>query len=192
MVGLLDSVDGKMTLDFKQSRDLVFLIGQSRNDIGSSEYLHKICGVEFSPAPHFDLEEEFTMQAKILQLIEAGLLRSAHDVSDGGLLTTLLESCLPNGRGVTVRCADPAIRKDAYWFGEAQSRVVVSIDPSRLAEFRSMMGEHPYSHLGTVTDETITVDGEDWGRIGAWKELYDSAIHRILEEHESEHALTAL
>ena len=55
----------KMTLDFKEEGDIIFLVGKSNNDINSSEYLHKIHGVEFSPAPHFDLEEEFALQQKL-------------------------------------------------------------------------------------------------------------------------------
>ena len=62
MVGLLDNVDNKMTMDFKKAGDIIYLVGQSSNDINSSEYLHKIHGVEFSPAPYFDLEEEFALQ----------------------------------------------------------------------------------------------------------------------------------
>ena len=65
MVGLLEDVNNKMTLDFKEEGDVLYLLGQSQNDINCSEYLHKIIGVEFSPAPHFDLEEEFALQQKI-------------------------------------------------------------------------------------------------------------------------------
>ena len=54
-----------MTLDFKEEGDMIYLLGETSNDINSSEYLHKICGVEFSPAPHFDLEEEFKLATKI-------------------------------------------------------------------------------------------------------------------------------
>ena len=66
MVGLLEDMDHKMTLDFKEEGDVIFIYwGQSHNDINCSEYLHKILGIEFSPAPHFDLEEEFGLQQKI-------------------------------------------------------------------------------------------------------------------------------
>src|SRR6476659_3152175 len=64
MVGLLDSVTEKMTLDFKDEGDIIFLVGSCSNDINSSEYLHKIRGVEYSPAPEFDLEKEFVLQQK--------------------------------------------------------------------------------------------------------------------------------
>ena len=83
MVGLLENAADKMTLDFKQTGDVIYLVGASRNDISSSEYLHKIKGIEFSPAPHFDLEEEYEVQAVIKQFIKDKLLQSTHDISEG-------------------------------------------------------------------------------------------------------------
>ena len=82
MVGLLDDVNKKMGLDFKNSGDLIFLIGRSTNDINSSEYLQKLQGIEFSPAPHFDLEEELRLQQKLAALISNKCIESAHDVSE--------------------------------------------------------------------------------------------------------------
>src|SRR5688572_4554082 len=67
MVGLLDNADDKMTLDFKEEGDIIILVGKSNADINSSEYLHKVHGVEHSPAPHFDLEEEFALQQKVTE-----------------------------------------------------------------------------------------------------------------------------
>jgi phosphoribosylformylglycinamidine synthase len=192
MVGLLDNVNQKMTLDFKHEGDHIFLIGKSRADLGSSEYLHKVQKVEFSPAPHFDLEEEFTLQQKVTELIRAGLIESAHDVSEGGLFITLMESCFNRNLGFAVKAADAGIRKDAYWFGEAQSRVVVSVSPAKLDAFKKALGNHPAEVLGAVTNGGIEVDGNSWGPITGWKQQYDDAIHNLLAAHEAEHALSAL
>jgi phosphoribosylformylglycinamidine synthase len=192
MVGLLDSPKDKMTMDFKAAGDLIFLVGKSRNDINSSEYLHKVKGVEFSPAPHFDIEEEFALQAKIAELIKAGAIVSAHDVSEGGLFVTLIESCFNRNLGIDVVATDSKIRKDAYWFGEAQSRVVVSVKAASVALFKRTIGDHPCEELGEVTVGSIEVDGLNWGTIASWKEKYDTAIERLLAGHDSEHALSAL
>lgn len=192
MVGMLDNVNRKMTLDFKSPGDMIFLLGTSRADINSSEYLHKICNVEFSPAPHFDLQEEFDLQQKLADLISSRVIESAHDVSEGGLFITLLESCFNRDMGIDVVASDYKIRKDAYWFGEAQSRVVVSVRASRLEAFRSLMEGFPYEELGEVTPGSIEVDGMNWGHISFWKEQYDNAIGKMLSGHESEHALSAL
>jgi phosphoribosylformylglycinamidine synthase len=194
MVGILDDIRSKMTLDFKTVGDKLFLIGQSRNDINSSEYLHKICGVEFSPAPHFDVDEEFRMQQALSQLIKKGWINSAHDVSEGGLFITLCESGFWRNLGFDVKTAKTGIRKDAYWFGEAQSRVMVSVSAEKENEFRNYLvsGQVGFEELGTVTSDLIRVDGQTWGSISSWKEKYDDAITDLLAEHESEHALTAL
>ncbi len=192
MVGLLDNVNRKMTMDFKAPGDLIFLVGISRADINSSEYLHKIRGIEFSPAPHFDLEEEFTLHQKISELIDYKLIESAHDVSEGGLFVTLIESCFHRNLGIDVVASDYKIRKDGYWFGEAQSRVVVSVKNSKLATFKKYIAGHPYEELGEVTPGSIEVDGMNWGSIQTWKEKYENAITELLAGQESEEALSAL
>jgi phosphoribosylformylglycinamidine synthase len=180
MVGLLDSVKQKMTLNFKEEGDVVFLLGKSNDDINSSEYLHKIKGVEYSPAPHFELEEEVLLQETTARLIKEKLVRSAHDVSEGGLFITLAESAFPDGLGFNVKTGNAAIRKDAYWFGESQSRVVVSVQPDKVAAFRKTLGSLPYEELGVVTDGGFKVDGTNWGNVSDWKEKYDHAIENYM------------
>lgn len=192
MVGLLENINDKMTLDFKGEGDVIFLVGKATDNISSSEYLHKLHGVEFSPAPHFELEEEFALQQTIAALIKNKTIVSAHDVSEGGLFTTLLESSFNNHLGFKVVAADNSIRKDAYWFGEGQSRVVVTVKADKAAAFRNELGDFPYAELGVVTAGSIEVDGMHWGSIAEWKEKYDTAIENLLAGHESEHALTAL
>ncbi|MET0242738.1 MAG: phosphoribosylformylglycinamidine synthase subunit PurL [Flavitalea sp.] len=180
MVGLLDNVAGKMTMDYKKKGDKIFLVGKSSNDFASSEYLHKVHGVEFSPAPHFSLDEEFTLQQAVAKLISSKLILSAHDISEGGLAITLLESGFNRNLGFTVKAADAEIRKDAYWFGEAQSRVVVTVSADKIAEFKTALGSHAFEELGEVTDGTISVDGTAWGSITDWKNKYDTAIENII------------
>ena len=176
MVGLLENINDKMTLDFKEEGDIIFLVGKSGNDINSSEYLHKICGVEYSPAPKFDLDEEFAMQKKISELIKKKIISSAHDVSEGGLFVTLIESSFNNNLGFDVVANDYKLRKDAMWFGEAQSRVAVSVPEMNVEMFKKAMGNHPYEELGFVTNGSIEVDGMYWGTIDDWQEKYDTAI----------------
>ena len=193
MVGLLENAEDKMTMNFKNENDVIYLVGKSRNDINSSEYLHKIIGEEFSPCPYFDLEEEFAVQQNIAALIKNNLLQSAHDVSEGGLFITLIESCFNNELGFSVSTMD-AIRKDAYWFGEAQSRVAVSVKPSDEAAIVAYLKKSAiaFSALGKVTQKNIEIDNQNWGSISRWKNKYDNAIGNLLKGHESEEALSAL
>ncbi len=183
MLGVMDDIATLMTSDFKQPGDLIYLIGESVNDIASSQYLaswHKILA---APAPYFDLDKEYAMHQVIKQLIEHKVIQSAHDVSDGGLYITLVESALPNGLGFSVE-TDDAIRKDAFLFGEAQGRVVVSIAPDDQERFIEMMAtsEVEFSMLGTVNDGFLNVDEQLFGHITDLKMVYDNVLHNILGE----------
>ena len=181
MVGLLDSDEDKMTLGFKLEGDSIYLIGKSTNDIGSSEYLHKICGVEFSPVPHFDLEDEFTLQQELSSLIKNKLVVSAHDISEGGLFITLLECAFVNGLGFEVSQLDSSIRSDAFWFGESQSRVVVSVSPENVVAFEKVMSSNAsdFTKLGSVKGSDVVVGAEVWGKVSAWHKEYCE----VLEKH---------
>lgn len=180
MVGLLENAADKMTMFFREEGDLIFMLGKSSNDIGSSEYLHKIQGVAYSPAPEFDLNTEFALQRLLAGLIRDKQVVSAHDVSDGGLFITLLESCFHRNLGFHAVAPSAAIRPDGMWFGEAQSRVVVSVPAERADAFRKAVGAHPVEELGMVTAGPVTVDGQDWGTIETWKQRYNRAIEMIL------------
>ena len=176
MVGLLEDTRQKMTMFFRQPGDLIFMIGKSRNDIHSSAYLYGIHGVEFSPAPFFDLDEEFQIQTKLLAAIRNDLIESAHDVAEGGLFVTLAESAFHCTLGFSVNCQDNSFRRDAYWFGESQSRVVVSVKKEKLAAFLESMSGLPFEQLGLVTEREIRIDGDSWGNIQTWKQAYDTVI----------------
>ncbi len=193
MVGLLDDVDQKMTMDFKKAGDQLYLVGQSYNDINSSEYLHKIHGIEFSPAPHFDLEEEYQLHGIIEALIKQQLVESAHDISEGGLFVTLTESGFNRDMGYHISTSN-TIRKDAFLFGESQSRVLVSVDVAKVAAFEAifMASNFPFQLLGSVTEGSVIIDEENWDSISDWKNKYDTAIGNLLAGHESEQALIAL
>ncbi len=194
MVGLLNNISEKMTMDFKNPGDLIYLVGESRNDINSSEYLHKIIGEEFSPAPYFDLDEEYNMQQAVHSLIKNKLIASAHDVSEGGLFITLVESGFNRGFGFDTIERAMGIRKDAYWFGEAQGRVVVSTDKKNKHAIVDLLQSMnvPFSEIGIVTANEVIVDNENWGRINEWKDKYDNAISNLLKGEEAESALTAI
>jgi len=182
MVGVLDDVNQQMTMYFQNEGDIILLIGKQINDIGSSEYLHKIKGIEYSPAPYFNLEEEFTMQQVVAGIIKDKLVESAHDISEGGLIVTLLESGFQKKLGFTVSSTSSTIREDAFWLGEAQGRVVVSVKKEKINSVVEVLNAHhqPYTELGNVTN-SINIDGNDWGTLNDWKEKYDTALEKYLK-----------
>ncbi|MDQ2718445.1 MAG: phosphoribosylformylglycinamidine synthase subunit PurL [Bacteroidota bacterium] len=175
MVGLLENVENKMTLDFKNEGDVIYLLGKNPEDLNCSEYLHKICNVEFSPAPYFDLEEEFRLHETVSSLIKSKTILSAHDISEGGLFVTLAESGFFRDLGFDVTQQTESTRKDAYWFGEAQGRVIVTVNINNIINFEKSL-KIPFEKLGVVTSGKVTVDNESWGEISAWKNKYDNAI----------------
>lgn len=182
MLGILDSKEWRMSLNFKEAGQLVYLIGESKNDIASSEYLASFHGIKGSPAPFFDLEKEYETHQVIKALIRNKMIKSAHDVSDGGLLTALLEAAYPNNLGFDIAC-DEDIRKDAFLFGEAQGRIVVSISPEMQDSFVEFMSlnDIDYNMLGTVTSGEIMIDGEDWGKIADYKVRHENALAEMIE-----------
>jgi phosphoribosylformylglycinamidine synthase len=181
MVGVIDNINNHMTMDYKNAGDIIMLIGEQQEDIASSEYLHKIRGVEYSPAPHFDLDEEYAMQVFVASLIMEKTIRSAHDISEGGLMVTLFEKGFNRNLGFDVSM-NSDIRTDAFWFGEAQSRVVISCnqDQADIIKHRAASAGIPVAVLGIVTKGAVTVNGENWGHIGEWKFKYDIAIEQLL------------
>ncbi|NOT50775.1 MAG: phosphoribosylformylglycinamidine synthase subunit PurL [Chitinophagaceae bacterium] len=191
MVGLLDNINDKMTLDFKEEGDVLYIVGISTNDIASSQYISKIKGIDFSPAPHFELEDEYRLHQKITELISQKMIQSAHDVSEGGLFVTLCESGFNNDLGFSISTSS-VIRKDAFLFGEGQSRVLVSVMLDNVKEFESALGDHPFEKIGVVSSGEMVVDGDFWGTIDWWKEKYDTSIENYLSKEEAGSALSSI
>lgn len=185
MVGLLEHFDNKMTLDFKREGDVIYLLGVNKDDLGCSEYLHKICGIEFSPAPYFNLEEEFLLHEAVSNLISKKVIASAHDISEGGLFVTLMESCFSKMLGFKIVQENTDIRKDAFLFGEAQGRVVVSVSKDNVDNFEALL-DIPFQKLGSVTPGEIHIDDEDWGNIKEWSEKYNNAIGNYFKTYMPE------
>ncbi|MBS3768987.1 MAG: phosphoribosylformylglycinamidine synthase subunit PurL [Bacteroidales bacterium] len=183
MLGMLKDKSHHTTIGFKKKGDMIFLIGRSVENIDSSEYLYSYHQVEKSPAPFFDLEEEYNVQQAVKGLIEHDLLESAHDVSDGGLFVTLLESAMIHNLGFDITTSAD-VRKDAFLFGESQGRVVVSVSSSNETNFIDFMLERevPFSTLGHVTKSELRIDDDSFGFIHDLKKHYENALHRLMED----------
>ena len=191
MVGVLDDINNRMTLNFRNEGDVVYLLGVQTDSIESSQYLTHIHGVKHSPAPYFNLDEEYRLQQMLSSLIEEGMIQSAHDISEGGLFVTLCESGFDNDLGFSVLCSY-GCRKDAWLFGEGQSRVVVSVELEKVEAFEKKLGEFPFEKIGVVTTGEVVVDGDFWGTIDWWKESYDNAIENYLSKEAAGAALMTL
>lgn len=182
MVGLVDGSKPHMTLDFKQAGDVIYLIGQSRNDIASSQYLVSQHKVQLSPAPYFDLDEEHKLQQTVKQIIVAGLIKSAHDISEGGLFIALMESAMHREVGFNIVGTPDGLRTDAYLFGEAQSRVVVSVDELGCNTLEAQLSAAgvSFTKLGVVTAGSIVVGQTTFGNINDFVKPYNDSLASYL------------
>lgn len=182
MIGIVEEKDLVMTLDFKKAGDKIYIIGESTDDISSSEYLIKYHKIQNSGAPHFNLTDEVNVQKAVKELTYEQVVQSAHDISEGGLFITLLESAMAGKKGFEIE-SDPYLRKDAFLFGEGQSRVVVSVKPEKEDAFLEVLSKHEveFSNIGVVTNSMIYIDKERWGSIADWKDQYDNALENALK-----------
>ena len=177
MLGIIEDKRHITSLAFKGKSDLIYMIGKCENDISSSEYLASYHGLKESPAPKFDLDAEYEMQKTVTKLIRAGVIESAHDVADGGLFITLLESSFTNNLGFEI-ISSSEVREDAFLFGEAPSRVIVSVtetgEDAFLDAFKEM--ETPFVLLGHVTRGEIRIDDKRFGSIADYKSIYNNSL----------------
>ena len=181
MLGIIEDKKYITSLDFKEKSDLIYLLGESLNDISSSEYLASFHKNKESSTPIFDLDKEFLLQKELYSLIKSEMIISAHDVSNGGLFITLLESAMVNNKGFNINCSD-LIRKDAFLFGEAPSRVVISVKSSEKGNFQEAMKSYSteYNLIGNVIDHNIIVDDINFGSTAEFKNIYDNSLSNSL------------
>ncbi|MBM3119715.1 MAG: phosphoribosylformylglycinamidine synthase subunit PurL [Chloroflexi bacterium] len=163
MVGLIEDTNKHSTSGFKNEGDRVFLLGDSQtvdSSIGSSEYLSLIHGI-IKGNPYVDLGMEKRLQRCCLEAIRRGLINSAHDCSEGGLAVALAESCLANGLGFVSNDWRVEGRLDASLFGEAQSRIVVSVTPRAVWKLEKLAARWQIGakELGTVGGKRLILKG---------------------------------
>lgn len=169
IVSIMASVPNKeklVTHSFKKKGNNIFMIGNSYDDVNSSEYLEFYHEISESSLPVFDIDVEVKLHSVMKSLIQSGLLSSANPVSKGGLFFTLLRAGMPSGLGFDIT-TDAEIRADAFLFGEAMGRIVVGVYPNRVDEFVDLMSslKVPFFALGHVTKGEIRIDDDSFGFI---------------------------
>ncbi len=143
---------------FKDEGDLILLLGKTGPELGGSQYLESIHDLVSGEIPELDLEKEQKIQEVCLSLIKAGLVKSAHDCSDGGLAVTLFESSVGNLKGADIRI-DTKLRAEELLFSESQSRIVISIARNDLERVEEIIAENvEYQMIGEVKDERLKIN----------------------------------
>jgi phosphoribosylformylglycinamidine synthase II len=164
MVGLIDDYGKRLAAGLRAEGDFVLLVGSSHNDLGGSEYLKVEHGVVAGRPPALDLARERAVDRLVLAAAENGLLHSAHDCAEGGMLVALAECCLLGGIGVRCPAIRPEspLRMDSAFFGESPSRFIVSLPSRAMPELQSLARRHhvEISLLGLAGGETIEFEGQ--------------------------------
>jgi phosphoribosylformylglycinamidine synthase len=182
MLGLVENIDEHVTtIAFKNDGDAIYLLSPAgwthRDDLGGSEYLAFLHGITAGDAPHFDLDEEKAVQDAMLALIRRGIVKSAHDISDGGLAVCLAECVIQaDGLGADIELESSSLRLDATLFGEAQSRIVFTAEEGADISAEGVR----ITRIGTVTRGTLklVVNGQRVVDVSATSlsEPYNSTI----------------
>ncbi|HEV8308878.1 MAG TPA: phosphoribosylformylglycinamidine synthase subunit PurL [Methylomirabilota bacterium] len=184
VAGLLDDAERRMTQWFKDPGDLVVLLGEPAGSLGGSEYLATLHGRLAGPLAPLDLARERAVQAACLAAIEAGCVRSAHDCAEGGLAVALAESCITGPRRLGAELELPAGgRLDELLFGEAPSRIVLSIAPPEWARLEQIVREWavPVTVLGRVEDDRLVIRVGGNVRIDVGVDAMADAFEHTLE-----------
>ena len=182
MVGVVDDVKNVTSADFKNEGDVILLIGENKEELGGSQYLNIIHDLRKGTAPELDLEREKNVQCAVREMIEQGLVASAHDCAEGGLAVTVAESCILGGRGAQVNLRD-RIRPDALLFGETQSRIIVSAPPESQQKIEDLCKAHsaPCTLVGTVQGDALVINDTICANVSDLTKLYMQAIPKAVE-----------
>jgi phosphoribosylformylglycinamidine synthase len=185
MVGLLADVHRVVTPWFKSAGDLIVLFGRTREEFGGSEYLKLIHGMVKGTPPWTDLKLEQGVQNACIEAVERGIVRSAHDVSDGGLGIALAECCIagpekPLGARIDTH---EMVRGDALLFSESPARIIVSVHEDKLNELRQIAEKHelPMQVIGTVGGTRLTVKPLIQVGVDELKAIWSTALEKRLK-----------
>jgi phosphoribosylformylglycinamidine synthase len=159
MAGVMEDVKHITTQAFKKDGDAIVLLGETKEELGASQFLNIIYGMQKGKVPDINLEKESSVQKAALKAIQEGIISSAHDCSDGGLAIALAESCISGGKGAYVNLKFD-IRTDALLFGESQSRILISLKPEYLDKLFVICESFgvPCQVIGTVCGDRLNVD----------------------------------
>lgn len=162
MVGLLDDISNRITIGFKKEGELAALIGRTREELGAAEAHFLLTGRDEGEAPIIDLKEARRLNDFLVEAASARLLSSAHDCAEGGLAVALAESCLAGNIGARLSWS-PEVSAAAAFFGESQSRVVVSLPEERLKALEALAVKYdlPITVLGRVGGETFSLTANE-------------------------------
>ena len=188
LVGVLQDASKRMTMHFKSAGDVVVLLGETADELGGSEYLSTVHGVIAGVPPAMDVVEERAIHEALLAAIEAGLVRSAHDCSEGGVAVTLAECAIAGGLGATV-ALDDDLAPVSSLFSETQGRIVVTCaepDAETLTDLFVARGV-TFSVIGEVGGDRLVIEDKVDVSLQALEAAWKPTLERLVQgEMQSE------
>ena len=187
MLGLIEDLSTITTSAFKNEGDVIILLGSGEGHLGGSEYLSHIHGMVAGDAPPIDIHLETRVQQVCLQAMAKGMVKSAHDCSEGGLAVALAEACVGDGNdaiGARISAPTAELRPDCWLFGEDQSRIVVSVSREDVEVVRSIAESLavPTTVLGTVGTDRLSIEGLVNIEARKLANVYYSALGKLMEQ----------
>jgi phosphoribosylformylglycinamidine synthase subunit PurL len=186
MVGLVENLEHITTAEFKAEDDLIYVLGEDKEELGGSEYLKKVHDIVAGDSPSIDLEKELKLHRTIQKLIRKKLINSVHDISEGGILTALAECCIINDEkmiGATVN-VPVKNREDLAFFSESQSRVIISVSPEKKEDVEVLLisMEQPFELIGKTGGNSFEVNSRFKFSVERLAELYYNTISFIMND----------
>ncbi len=190
-IGVIDGVDKTISMDIKRSRNLIYVVGKTYHEMGGSRYF-AVNGQKLGLPPKVDPERSLSLMEKLSEVIQEGLVASAHDSSEGGLAVALSEMLFAGGYGARIRLKEVPVeegvtREDVILFSESNSRFIVEVSPENKEMFEKKMNSVPVGLIGEVTEETkLTVFGNEENKIietdidtlkESWKKPFRKLMH---------------
>tara|TARA_Y100000591_G_scaffold298606_1_gene290530 strand:+ start:48 stop:2237 length:2190 start_codon:yes stop_codon:yes gene_type:complete len=159
-VGLLKNFKKMITMDLKQIDNLVMVIGKTEGHLDQSLFARSILDEKNGPPPEINLFNEKNNGQTLLKLIEKNFIKSAHDISLGGLLTSLSKMCIKGDKGINLKKPKFLINEIDYFFAEDQGRYIIEIEPKNFKEVTKILDDNSvhYDELGTIIDEYMIID----------------------------------
>jgi phosphoribosylformylglycinamidine synthase len=184
MLGLVENLSHVTTSYFKNEGDLIYILGEDKEELGGSEYLKVIHSKVEGNCPQLDLQTEKKLQDTVLELIRKKLINSAHDISEGGIVCALAECCIINEEkmiGATINVPIKT-RKDFSYFSETQSRIIVSVSKDKKYEFEKILksANQPFIQSGTIGGTILKINDDINVSVDDLADLYFNTIPRIM------------
>jgi phosphoribosylformylglycinamidine synthase len=181
LVGVLEDASKRVTMRFEDAGDVVVLLGETADELGGSEYLSLVHGIIAGAPPALVIEDEFAIHRALLDAIDAGLVKSAHDCSEGGVAVALAESAIAGGLGANV-ALDDDLAPVASLFSETQGRIVLTCAESDAEALTDLfvLRNVPFSVIGEVGGDRLVIEDKVDVALSALRDAWVPTLERLV------------